>query len=133
MDGRALGRQLKKEGRSQTWLAEQCGISQQHLSAVLAGTRPLTPDLHAAALKALGVTSPRSFELYKGRIVAVPAVVRKAHPLVREHTQDILDEAWKVSWIEEHGAVVLAEAAERALQLHHNIAAAEADLASRAR
>lgn len=44
---------LKKEGRSQAWLASKIGCTRQHMSLVMLGKATLTPEKLKAINKAL--------------------------------------------------------------------------------
>lgn len=50
-----LARVLRKEGRRQSWLADEVGVSRTHMNAVVHGLYP-TPELAVAIAEALGRT-----------------------------------------------------------------------------
>jgi transcriptional regulator with XRE-family HTH domain len=110
----SLKKALKSQGRTVTWLAEETGYSRGYVSHVLNGQIALTEEFQAKALEALstGATVPVT---YKGRRVAVPeSIYKEAANLSPLVVQSTFEEAWKASWVQEHGAEALAVAAERA-------------------
>lgn len=121
-----LAKQMREEGRTQAWLAEKTGFSPTHVSGVLAGNRPMTHQFHAACLMAFG-KQPTTGDRFAGRAVRVPLSIYRRDPAVVEHVVEVYEEAWKADWLAEHAETVLAEAAARAFDRHHKIAAAERD------
>lgn len=50
-----LGRILAEQGRKQTWLAEQAGLSKSYINFVVSGRRPLSRGSAALIAPLLGV------------------------------------------------------------------------------
>lgn len=111
-----LRQKLLEDGRSVTWLAEQMDLSRPYVSAVLAGTRPWTPFFADQAMKVLG-ESGIVRDHYRGRVVKLPAsIYRAASQMAPDIVAQTYEDAWKQSWIAEHGPEALAVAAERAFR-----------------
>jgi DNA-binding phage protein len=47
--------QLRQQGRTQTWLAEECGVSQKHISTTLTGLAEASFSMWESMAKALGI------------------------------------------------------------------------------
>lgn len=45
--GGAIDRLARQHGRAKYWIANQLGISQSHLSHIIAGRKPITPSMAA--------------------------------------------------------------------------------------
>lgn len=114
----SLKRALKEQGRTVTWLAERTGYTRPYVSNVLHATSPFTEEFQRRALEALqaGAAVPVT---YRGRTVHVPEdIYKQANTLPLIVVESVYEEAWKKSWLQEHGASVLAAAADRAYQVH---------------
>lgn len=54
-DGRKLQAIMQAQGRRQTWLAQQVGVSVSMINHILKGRKPLTPVMAARIAMALGL------------------------------------------------------------------------------
>ncbi len=59
----ALGKTLESQGRHQRWLARQIGVSESHLSRVIAGERPLPQSQAEQVARVLAIPLFLIFEL----------------------------------------------------------------------
>lgn len=113
----SLKRALKDQGRTVAWLAERTEYSRPYVSNILHGRSPFTEEFQAKALEALEANASVPVT-YRGRTIHVPEdIYRKANTLPLIVVESVYEEAWKKAWLQEHGASVLAIAAERAFQL----------------
>lgn len=113
---RALRKTLEAQGRTVTWLADEMGYSRGYVSNVLGGKHPFTEEFQAKATQALKATATVPV-LFRGRQVLVPAnIYKEAADLPLISVETAYEEAWKRSWLQEHGSTSLAVAAERAWQ-----------------
>lgn len=113
-----LARTLAKQGRTVTWLAETTGYSRGYVSNVLHGRAPMSEEFHRKALDAFGADALLPVT-YRGRLVHIPAsIYHAANDLPDLVIEDAYEDAWKRSWLKEHGATALATAVERAWAAH---------------
>ena len=53
--GKRVAEVLEEQGRKRVWLAEKLGVSPGHLTRLLQGERPWTPELVKRAADLLGI------------------------------------------------------------------------------
>ena len=117
---RTPGQQLRElmddQGRTYAWLARETGYSESYIFKVIKGGRPWTQAFGDAVQRALGFV-PTVVEKIHGRFVALPRnVYERRAELAIEDVLFAEEHAWKQSWLREHAATALAEAAERAFR-----------------
>lgn len=115
-EGQQLKELMESQGRSYAWLARETGYSESYIFKIVSGSRPWTPEFGAKVQQALGFV-PTVIEKILGRYVAIPRNVyeRRAEVTI-DDVAFATEQAWKESWLREHAATALAEAAERAYQ-----------------
>lgn len=112
----SLRKALAEQGRSVAWLARETGYSRGYVSNVLHDKTPFTEEFQRRAVRALKAKASVPV-LYRGRTVQVPEdIYRRAAESPIIAVESVYEEAWKRSWIQEHGQSTLAIAAERAWQ-----------------
>lgn len=105
---------LEDAGVTVTWLAGKTGYSRGYVSNVLHGKVAWTEEFGRRATEALKATAIISVT-YRGRVIAMPEnIYREAASLPTELVYSSFEQAWKQSWVAEHGAEALAVQAERA-------------------
>lgn len=113
----SLKRALSSQGRTVSWLAEATGYSRGYVSNVLHGKAPFTEEFQRKALEAMEANANVPVS-WRGRTIHVPEdIYRQENKLPLIAVESVYEEAWKKAWLQEHGASVLAIAAERAFQV----------------
>lgn len=115
-EGEQLRELMEDQGRSYAWLARETGYSESYVWKVVKGARPWTVEFGTAVNRALGFV-PTVMEKIHGRWVRLPRNIfeRRAEMAIDE-VVFAEEQAWKESWLKEHAATALAEAAERAFR-----------------
>lgn len=114
--GQQLRSLMDDQGRTYAWLARETGYSESYIFKVIKGGRPWTEAFGDAVNRALGFV-PTVVEKIHGRFVALPRnIYERRGELVAEDIAFAEEQGWKQSWLREHAATALAEAAERAFR-----------------
>lgn len=115
---------LKESGRSVQWLADEMGYSRAYVSNVLGAKQPMSERFHEKALEVMQAAAAVPV-MFRGRRVVVPKnIFESAGILPPIVVESAYEEAWKRAWLQEHGAAVLAAAADRAWQVSQAVDAA---------
>lgn len=128
-DARAtsLKKALHNQGRSTAWLAKATGYSRGYVSNVLHGRVPFSEEFQRRAVEALQSTAAIPVT-YRGRVVQVPeSIYRRTGDLPTLTVASAYEEAWKRSWLQEHGEEALVLAAERAWSVSQSLVAGDSD------